>query len=311
MHGSFSEDALEQFAQLAAQTQSADFSEDNTYDFTRCVRPDGSAYGTGGKCRKGAEQAKGIEPKNKSVEEPAKPKIGGELVGSPDKITGGKAKKQIEDRIKHYEDTKEEFPDASELIDHELKRLKYELDGFKANEAILNGVVANVPAGTKVSVSAMGYIVTEIKTKSGHTVRTSFGRGDYNFEVNGKYDAGSVTDRREQIEVANTVRRTYEALIRSLPDKAVISTSAWTLDGRGESRMRAYEKMGFSKPTRMENSKVVEGEPGDKQYAKKEGGRIIPATHSERSEDRSYTFSESLNSAVLWYIAIFGVERKS
>ena len=27
------------------------------YDFTRCVRPDGSAYGTGGKCRKGNEEA--------------------------------------------------------------------------------------------------------------------------------------------------------------------------------------------------------------------------------------------------------------
>jgi hypothetical protein len=26
------------------------------YDFTRCVRPNGSAYGTGGKCRKGTEQ---------------------------------------------------------------------------------------------------------------------------------------------------------------------------------------------------------------------------------------------------------------
>jgi hypothetical protein len=27
-------------------------------DFTRCVRPDGTAYGTRGKCRKGTEQAK-------------------------------------------------------------------------------------------------------------------------------------------------------------------------------------------------------------------------------------------------------------
>lgn len=28
---------------------------DETFDFTRCVRPDGTAYGTGGKCRKGME----------------------------------------------------------------------------------------------------------------------------------------------------------------------------------------------------------------------------------------------------------------
>lgn len=58
MTGSFSEEALEQFAQLAAQTQSADFAEGGTYDFTRCVRSNGSTYGTRGKCRKGTESAK-------------------------------------------------------------------------------------------------------------------------------------------------------------------------------------------------------------------------------------------------------------
>lgn len=31
--------------------------EQDFYDFTRCVRPDGSAYGTGGTCRKGREEA--------------------------------------------------------------------------------------------------------------------------------------------------------------------------------------------------------------------------------------------------------------
>ena len=55
MNGSFSEDALLRFADLAAQSQSADFSEGDTYDFARCVRPDGSSYGTSGKCRKGSE----------------------------------------------------------------------------------------------------------------------------------------------------------------------------------------------------------------------------------------------------------------
>ena len=55
MKGSFSEEALLQYAELAAQKQSADFAEGDTYDFTTCIRPDGSAYGTGGKCRKGTE----------------------------------------------------------------------------------------------------------------------------------------------------------------------------------------------------------------------------------------------------------------
>jgi len=41
-----------------------------SYDFTRCVRPDGSAYGTRGKCKKGAEQAKQpVEKKAKNNKE--------------------------------------------------------------------------------------------------------------------------------------------------------------------------------------------------------------------------------------------------
>ena len=58
MKGSFSEESLARFVELVSQTQSADFSEGEVYDFTRCVRPDGSAYGTGGKCRKGSEEEK-------------------------------------------------------------------------------------------------------------------------------------------------------------------------------------------------------------------------------------------------------------
>ena len=55
MNGSFSEEALLNFAKMAAETLPVDFAEENTYDFTRCVRSDGSSYGTSGKCRKGSE----------------------------------------------------------------------------------------------------------------------------------------------------------------------------------------------------------------------------------------------------------------
>ena len=60
MQGSFSEESLEVFNKLASATQGLDYSESGTdpYDFTRCVRPNGTAYGTGGKCKKGAEEAK-------------------------------------------------------------------------------------------------------------------------------------------------------------------------------------------------------------------------------------------------------------
>jgi len=56
--GSFSSQALETYEALIADTFSLDFSEAQVYDFTRCVRPDGSSYGSRGKCRKGTEQAK-------------------------------------------------------------------------------------------------------------------------------------------------------------------------------------------------------------------------------------------------------------
>lgn len=51
--GNFSEDCLLQYQSLLAaslRTEADDFSE-GTYDFTRCVRPDGSFYGSRGECQ--------------------------------------------------------------------------------------------------------------------------------------------------------------------------------------------------------------------------------------------------------------------
>ena len=64
MHGSFSERALQVYAKLAAEKTGLNFAESGSYyDFTRCVRPDGSAYGTSGRCRKGVEGEKPKEDK--------------------------------------------------------------------------------------------------------------------------------------------------------------------------------------------------------------------------------------------------------
>jgi len=58
----FSNEALQAYEALVVEQHSFNFSEKEVYDFTRCVRQDGSAYGTGGKCRKGTEQVKEIIP---------------------------------------------------------------------------------------------------------------------------------------------------------------------------------------------------------------------------------------------------------
>ena len=55
MKGYFSEETLNNYSRLAAEKLDVDFAEGDLYDFTTCIRPDGSAYGTGGKCRKGSE----------------------------------------------------------------------------------------------------------------------------------------------------------------------------------------------------------------------------------------------------------------
>jgi len=85
MKGYFSEETLKKFANLAEEQYGLNFSEDGeTYDFARCVRSDGTYYGTSGKCRKGTdadpkEQAAPKAPRVKKVATPktaktAKPK---------------------------------------------------------------------------------------------------------------------------------------------------------------------------------------------------------------------------------------------
>ena len=53
--GGFTEAALAAYQKALTEREGTDFSEGETYDFARCVRPDGSFYGTRGKCKKGKE----------------------------------------------------------------------------------------------------------------------------------------------------------------------------------------------------------------------------------------------------------------
>jgi hypothetical protein len=62
--GGFTEEALAAYQKALAEQDGTDFAEGDSYDFTTCIRPDGSSYGTGGKCRKGTEgEAKAKENK--------------------------------------------------------------------------------------------------------------------------------------------------------------------------------------------------------------------------------------------------------
>ena len=124
MKGYFSEETLKQFAALAGETFGTDFSESGTYDFARCVRPDGTAYGTGGKCRKGTEEAKQEEtPKLKKAAKELKDS--GSLTKVA-KVVKEKAAKKAEpapatDKAKSVADIKKAQEDYTKLLKRQIE----------------------------------------------------------------------------------------------------------------------------------------------------------------------------------------------
>lgn len=126
MYGTFSRESLEAFSKLAAESQGLSFREsgENSYDFTRCVRPDGSSYGTGGKCRKGTEQK--VFASDKGIQtESSGGIIGGKLFsGAREKLH----KQQVEDEaIKSLRGWKKR---------NILNNKKKALDVLKASESL-------------------------------------------------------------------------------------------------------------------------------------------------------------------------------
>ncbi len=282
------------------------------FDYTRCQRPDGSFYGTSGQCRKGSPVGAKEKPvkkaRSKKTVEKALPKKptdfdkGGTLKGDAERITGGPGREMLDRQIRSAKEAIEKYPNDDFFKDN-LSDLEKKMVPFENTQKVLDGVVANVPKDTTVTVTPMGFIRTEYTTPGGNVVSTTFGRGSFNFQVNDSYDAGSVTQgRKEEMAVARQVQRVFNSHVKSVPERFVIQTSAHTDDGRGASRQRAYERMGFSK-----------AEPGKSIYGRKEGNRIVPSNQSEEGLGSTLlSFAEKKNSGlVLWYVAVFGAPEKS
>lgn len=111
------------------------------------------------------------------------------------------------------------------------------------------------------------------KTSFGDAISVKYSpKGGFSFKVNGETAAGSVVDRKAQVESALTVRRIFKALIKAVPEKTVIRVAPYTEDGKGEGRTRAYVAIGFSKPRKL---------GGDMFTIKMPDGSIKPATAKE------------------------------
>lgn len=193
----------------------------------------------------------------------------------------------------------------------EKKKLVKELELRKAqaekNQALVKDLEKNLPKGAKLQVATEGIVISS-KTPSGDTVTSTFSpQMGFAFKVNDSYNAGSVTDRAAQIQVASSVRSQYDALVKSLPVGHVVKTSAWTEDGKGAMRQRAYEKMGFSKAIPGDNITAVKqkdgtmapGAPGNKGMGK----------HMDQAQDKnSVWFAEPDEQTKLWMQIVFGTK---
>jgi hypothetical protein len=167
-------------------------------------------------------------------------------------------------------------------------------------EDMVGRVKKDAPAGTTVKNTG-GSLMLSRTTKSGHKIDYILSRsGNVEFTVNGSWNAGSVKDPKEQVEVALSVRRMHEAVVKNLKPGHIIWTNAWAEDGKGESRERAYEAMGFSKAHGYDNTMVAR---------KTKSGKLSPASEKANSSSlfNDQDFSEKeVREVKLWLAAIFG-----
>ena len=255
---------------------------DALYDFTVCERRDGSRYGTSGQCRKGTETAAekpGLLSKAKSLAKKA-----------VRKVTGAEKREKA----------------AAEKKAEEEKVAKRKAEATRRRENtddMINRISKDVPAGTEIK-NVGGTLQLSRTTRAGHKIDYHISRtGNVEFSVNGTWDAGSVKNRKEQVEVALNVKRMHEAVVKNLRPGHELWTNAWAEDGKGDARMKAYEAMGFSK---------AQGEDNTMAARRTNDGKLEPVTGKISSDSflmKDQDFAESeVNDVKLWFTAIFGEE---
>ena len=135
MQGSFSDEALSTYVQVLKDTLGVSFSE-GSYDFVRCVKPNGDAYGTAGQCRKGVQEDKGSEESGST----SKGEGGGYLSGSRVDLS------QLEGKAEQWRKEAGLKPPGDLLLKHDrVHVLLHEYLGGKDTIASLVGVKGKSP----------------------------------------------------------------------------------------------------------------------------------------------------------------------
>jgi len=163
MKGYIDQESLEKYAELAAEKFGVNFSENETYDFTRCMRSNGTYYGTKGKCRQGSD----AEAKEQAVAKPKEPKeekksnIDDALSKVKEKIQ----KKSTNKSFSNEKNTNTPVPSkpvsskAQEITkDKEEKEfVKLQTKGFEGVLEVMNKL-ESLPQGTKFRVGDEEYV---------------------------------------------------------------------------------------------------------------------------------------------------------
>jgi hypothetical protein len=166
---------------------------------------------------------------------------------------------------------------------------------LEENKKIANLVKENDQSGAyKVLYNIEGVTLTKKVGNNDVTFSVSKPSGggiEIGYTVNDSYNYGKITDRKEQIQAAFVVKGMFDTVTRSLEPGTEIETYAWSEDGKGEVRRKAYEKLGFSRVGGDLMAGVV-----------KPGGGVSPYGEEE---EQDYT-EEIDNDVSLWYSVLFG-----
>jgi hypothetical protein len=287
-NGNFSEEALSAYTRLVTEHKGVDFAENEVYDFARCVRPDGTAYGTKGKCRKGTEEAKEKVDKTAQEKKGYKPRGRGEAKNLIQGELGKKRKNDVsigfanKNEIENAYEIKISIAE-SRLKGEELEKRKKELDQWKQqklasydkNKKFAEDLKREMPSNVLLtSDSSMGEVVMKTLVGKNRVEVTFSPNQGFNYRVNGRLDKGTVKDRKEQLKVAQTVRQMWDATVRAAPEGTVFKTSAHDGDGSGAARQKAYQRVGFGAPQQKRGF----------MYAIKRNGQLEPLEATEGEE---------------------------
>ncbi len=168
-----------------------------------------------------------------------------------------------------------------------------------ANKKFAGDLKKELPSNVKTSINdENGAIVMSSKVGKNKIEAEFSPQTGWNYTVNGGYDTGSVKGRKEQVQIAQQVRQMYDATVRSLPEGAVIRTSAYSQDGGGERRTKAYERLGFR------YDKISE-----EMFAMKRGGKMVGSLPVEaNSESNKINFAEE-NLDDIWMDIVFPIRK--